>query len=101
MTKANEQYREPYFPSGGSSMTHADHRVTAGSATLMRQAPMTADEYLHSAIDCIGARLGAGYAKAHPELIGAFMQTSAIDFAAGVIARAIETVADAIESGRE
>jgi hypothetical protein len=100
MAKANEQYREPYFPSGGSSMTHADHRVTAGSATLMRQAPMTADEYLHSAIDCIDARLGNGYAKAHPELIGAFMQTSAIDFTAGIIARAIEAVADAIESGR-
>ena len=67
----------------------------------MRQTPMTADEYLHSAIDCVDARLGKGYTRAHPELIAAFMQTAAIDFAAGVLARAIEAVADTIESRRE
>ena len=77
-----------------------DDRVTTGSATLMRQAPMAADEYLHSAIDCVDARLGKGYAQAHPELIAAFMQTSALDFTAGVVARAIEAVADAIENGK-
>ena len=96
MTKASGQYHEPYFPSDAPSMIHPGDRVTASSATLMRQAPMTADEYMHSAIDCVDARLGSGYARAHPELIA----PSAIDFTAGVIARAIEAVADAIESGR-
>lgn len=100
MKAMSKPYLEPYLPAGGGEGFRDDHRVTASGQTLMRQAPMTADEYLHSAIDCIDARLGKGYAKAHPELIGAFMQTSAIDFTARIIARAIEAVADAIESGR-
>jgi hypothetical protein len=62
----------------------------------MRQAPMTAHEYLLSAVDHIDLKLGKGYAKAHPELIAAFMQTSALDFGAAVIARAIEGVANAV-----
>lgn len=47
---------------------------------LETQASMTADEYLVAAIDSIDNRLGKGYAKAHPDLIGAFMRTSAQDF---------------------
>jgi hypothetical protein len=63
----------------------------------MRQAPMTANEYLLSAIDHIDQQLGKGYAKQHPELIGAFMQASAMDFGASVIARAIESVGSSID----
>jgi hypothetical protein len=70
--------------------------ISAGSETLMRQASMTADEYLREAIERIDLRLGHGYAKAHPELIAAFMQTAALDFGAAVIARAIETAANAL-----
>ena len=47
--------------------------VMAEPADLMRQAWKTADEYLGYAIECIDTRLGKGYAKAHPELIAAFM----------------------------
>ena len=50
------------------------------------------NEYLLSAIEHIDARLGEGYAKAHPKLIGAFMQASAIDMGTAVIARAIENL---------
>jgi hypothetical protein len=64
----------------------------------MRQAPMTANEYLMSAIDHIDLLLVEGYAKAHPELIGAFMQTSAIELGAGEIARAIQGLGDVIDS---
>jgi hypothetical protein len=80
----------PYFPYAGLNDFHKS--IEAGNSTLLRQAPMTADEYLHSAIDCIDERLGKGYAKVHPELIGAFMQTSAMDLGAAVIARAIENI---------
>jgi len=85
---------KPYFPyADAHSDTHPfSHSVSAGNSTLLRQAPITANEYLMSAIDCIDAKLGKGYAKAHPELIGAFMQTSAIDLGTAVIARAIESI---------
>ena len=46
-------------------------------ADLMRRAWKTDDESLAYAIEGIDARLGKGYAKAHPALIAAFMQTAA------------------------
>jgi hypothetical protein len=70
--------------------------IKANNLILLEQAPLTAKTYMSSAIDYIDDRLGEGYAKAHPELIGAFMQTSAIDLGTAIIARAIETAATAI-----
>ena len=69
-----------------------EQRVTADFATLTRQAGMTADEYLGDAIQSIDARLGAGYAAKHPELIGAFMQTCAADFTAASIIIASQNI---------
>ncbi len=57
-------------------------RVEADSTTLLRQAPMTAGEYMDKAIE--------NYAKAHPELIAAFMQAAAIDMGTALIAGPIE-----------
>jgi hypothetical protein len=71
--------------------------ITTNNETLLRQAPMTADVYLDHAIRDIDDRLGKGFAKAHPELIAAYIQTCALDFGAAVIARAIESLADAVE----
>ena len=62
---------------------------------------MTADEYLASAIGHIDLQLGEGYAKRHPELIAAFMQTAAMDLGTAVIARAIELVTAAIKANGE
>jgi hypothetical protein len=93
----DKSYHEPYLPYAGNSPLDA-HSIEASNQTLLRQAPMTADEYLHSAIDHIDDRLGKGYAKQHPELIAAFMQTSAIDLGAAVIARAIESITTAINA---
>lgn len=77
--------------------------ITADSTTLMRQAPMTANTYLDAAIEGIDGRFGKGFAKAHPELVGAYLQTCALDFGAAVIARAIEdtcgVTADTISEG--
>lgn len=47
----------------------------------MEQAGWTADTYLGAAIKYIDKRFGKGYAKKNPQLVGAFMQTAAIDFA--------------------
>jgi hypothetical protein len=60
--------------------------------TLMRQASMTAHEYFYQAIKTIDDKFGKDYAEEHPELIGAFMQTAALDFQAGAILSAIETI---------
>jgi len=64
--------------------------VGAGTNTLMRQAQMTAHDYMHSAKNDAGELFGAGFAIRHPELVAAYMQTAAMDFGAAVIARAIE-----------
>jgi hypothetical protein len=62
--------------------------------------PESANEYLLSAIEHIARRLGESYAKAHPELIGAFMQTSVVNLGAAEIARAIESAAISISTIR-
>jgi len=60
----------------------------------MRQAQMTAQTYMTQAVHDIDEIMGKGYAKAHPELIAAYMQTSAADLGAAVIARAIQQIGD-------
>jgi hypothetical protein len=64
---------------------------------LMRQASMTATEYLDAAIDNIDFRFGPGFSREHPELVVAFVQAAAADFGASIIARAIEGVIDTID----
>lgn len=70
--------------------------VSAGSSTLLRQAHMTADEYLLQAIDCIDRRLGDGYARAHPELIAAFMNIAARDFHTSLTVKALDHLDDSL-----
>jgi hypothetical protein len=65
-------------------------RITANGDTLMRQAPMTADLYLGEAIEDIDKRLGKGYAKAHPELVAAYMFTAAADYGATLLAQKLQ-----------
>ena len=72
------------------------NRITADHKTLMRQAPMTAHEYFHEAIKSIDDRFGDGYAQAHPELIGAFMQTAARDFQTAITALTMQDAAEQI-----
>jgi hypothetical protein len=66
------------------------YHIDADSETLLKQAPWTADTYMRAAIQAIDDMLGKGYAKAHPELVAGYMHTCALDFGAGIIARAIE-----------
>jgi hypothetical protein len=78
------------------------YSVEAGNQTLLRQAPMTACEYMRCAIHDIDTTFGKGYAKAHPELIAAYMQTASVDMAGAVIARAIDrAVREVAEAIRE
>ena len=81
--------------------------IPIDATALMRQATMTAhDNMLHARHD-IDEQLGEGYAREHPELIAAYMQTAAIDFATAIIAKEIgeaieglsETLGASFESG--
>src|ERR1035437_988991 len=66
--------------------------------SLMRQAGMTAEEYLNDGIRCIDRSLGKGFAKDHPELIAAFMRTAALDFASVFVTeQVIVAIRDAAE----
>lgn len=51
----------------------------------MQAALATTAEYMKEAEVLIDARFGAGFAKANPALLGAFMQTAAVDFISLVI----------------
>jgi hypothetical protein len=65
------------------------HTIDADNKT---RAPMTAADYMAEAVRNIDLHFGDGYAEKHPELVGAFMQTAAIDLGTAIIARALESV---------
>jgi hypothetical protein len=89
-----DHLKEPYLPY--ASPNDPWSTIEANNQTLLRQAPMTANEYLLSAVDHIDQKLGNGYAKQCPELIAAFMQASAIDLGTAVIARAVESLSNSL-----
>lgn len=74
--------------------------ITANAENLMRQAPMTAAEYLRAAVESIDGEFGKGYAKDNPSLVGEFMRASCSDFSTAIIAKHIaehaEVIGDAI-----
>lgn len=78
-----------------------DDRITASFDELLRQASMTAETYMSSAIREIDASFGAGYAKANPALVAAFMHTANSDFVAAsnakVYGSALDRIADSLD----
>ncbi len=50
----------------------------------LRQAIMTAEDYLSGAVRAIDHKFGQDYAKKNPALVAAFIQTCAMDYAAWV-----------------
>lgn len=62
-------------------MNHASDRLP-GADTLAEQAAKTASGWMSDAVEEIDKLFGKGYAKQHPELVAAFMQSAAIDEAA-------------------
>jgi len=70
-------------------------RITGSGENLMRQAPMTTNLYLDAAVTAIDQTFGQGYAKAHPELVAAYIKTCAIDLAGSIITSALQDIAEA------
>lgn len=77
--------------------------ITASFETLLDQASMTTQTYFNEAIRRIDEQFGDGYAKKHPELLGAFIQSSASDLNGAVLAQQVRLglreIARAIEAG--
>ena len=48
--------------------------IEASADTLLRQASLTAEEYMTEAIERIDKSFGQGYAKKNPNLVAAFMK---------------------------
>jgi len=72
-------------------------RIEGDFIDLASQAPVTAPGYIDAAVSQIDGRFGQGYAKQHPELIAAYMQTVTLDLGTALIAGAIEELAAATE----
>jgi len=64
---------------------------------LMKQAADTAGTYMARAKAAIDESFGEGYAAAHPELVGAFMQAAAADFQAMWIGQRLEAMEGAVQ----
>jgi hypothetical protein len=54
--------------------------VNLSAEAAMEQASMTAKTYMLEAVTDIDDVFGKGYAGCHPELVGAYMITAALDF---------------------
>lgn len=63
---------------------------------------LAAGNYLSAAIRDIDAEFGEGYARAHPELVAAFMQTAVMDYSSGIASEslheAISQIRDALDA---
>jgi hypothetical protein len=67
---------------------------------FMEQAGSTANVYLHEAIKSIDQAFDEdGYAKKHPELVGAFIRACALDFHAVVDSRRTTTWSTRVGDG--
>lgn len=64
-----------------------NNEITANAHKLMQDGADSAHYYMHRAIESIDGQFGKGYAKDHPELIGAFMQAAATDYQGTIIAK--------------
>jgi hypothetical protein len=67
----------------------------------MHQAPSTVSVYLFAAVKEINRCFDDdNYAKEHPDLVAAFIQSSAIDFATAIIAQRLDALCDAATAFR-
>jgi len=63
--------------------------ITASPNTLLRQASMTAHDYMLEAKNNIDSCFSPGYAKAHPNLVAGFMIAASLDMVGCTIAKEI------------
>ena len=54
--------------------------ITADADMLLKQASMTAHDYLWSAVDLIDKQFGDGFARKNPELVAQMIRAQSADF---------------------
>lgn len=72
-------------------------KITANWKTLLNDGFCCASTHFHQVIESIDSEFGKGYAKEHPELIGAYMNAAATEHQAVVIGKCIQELAEEIE----
>lgn len=72
--------------------------IEANLDTLYTLAQARAESYLRTAETQIDAVFGDGYAKAHPELIAAFMKTASDEFTRTATAKVLQNIGYALDS---
>ena len=80
-----------------ASDSSAGRQIQCGAATLMDQAPDTAQTYLVKAIRYIDRQFGDGYAKKNPALVGEFMRVSAMDLHSSFILLSVEKIEEILK----
>ena len=68
---------------------------------LHRHSMMAVEDYLANAIHNLDEKFGNGYAKAHPELVGAYINACAKEQFTPYIANAFNDLADSIRALKE
>jgi hypothetical protein len=76
------------------------NEVETDTETLMHQAALTASDYMRSAQRSIDAAFGDGYAIRHPELVGALVQASAVDFNTSLMKVGLQDLRDVLDAFR-
>lgn len=72
-------------------------KITISAQHMMEQAPRTVETYLHYAISSIDRLYNEpGYAKAHPELVGAFLRTCGEDLYTSSLIACLQDLQDVI-----
>jgi hypothetical protein len=66
--------------------------ITADVETLSRQASMTVSDYMRDAVSAIDDQFGAGYAKSHPALVGAYLGACARDFETAMVVGQLQRI---------
>lgn len=63
---------------------------------LSKQGLMSAADNMRRAVEDIDGTFGKGYAKAHPELVGALVMAAAIDYSGTALHNAMNGITDAL-----
>lgn len=71
--------------------------ITQDPDTLTRDAATATGDCIDRAVANIDGQFGDGYAEDNPELVAAFLQAAAINFAAAVIASRLDKLADTLD----
>lgn len=72
--------------------------IEANLDTLFTLAQSRTESYLRTAETQIDAIFGAGYARAHPELIAAFMKTASDEFTRTTTAKVLQNLGYSLDS---